>query len=82
MTLYVGNLSYEATDDDLRKAFGAYGKVDDARVVMDRYTNQSRGFGFVDMSNDEEARAAIEAIDGSEIAGRAVRVSIAQPRKD
>ena len=82
MNIYVGNLSYQATEDDLREAFEKFGAVEAARVVMDRYTNQSRGFGFVDMSNDEEAKAALAGMDGADLAGRAVRVNEARPRED
>jgi len=82
MNIYVGNLSYDIRDDDLREAFEKHGKVDSARVIMDRYTDRSRGFGFVEMPNDEEAKAAIAALDGQELAGRPVRVNEARPRED
>lgn len=82
MNIYVGNLSYTAADEDLRTAFEAYGQVASARVIMDKETGRSRGFGFVEMPNDEEGRKAIEAVNNKEIAGRAVRVNEARPRED
>ena len=82
MNIYVGNLSFDATDDDLRSAFEAHGQVSSANVIMDREAGRSRGFGFVEMSNDEEARKAIAAINETEIAGRSVKVNEARPRQD
>ena len=82
MNIYVGNLSYSTTDDDLREVFAAHGAVDSARVIMDRETHQSRGFGFVEMTNDDEARTAIEAVDGTELGGRNLKVNEARPRED
>ena len=71
MNIYVGNLSYDTGDEDLRQAFEAFGRVDSARVISDRMTGRSRGFGFVEMSDDAEARAAIEKMDGQDLQGRA-----------
>jgi len=82
MNIYVGNLSYETNDESLREAFEGHGKVDAARVIVDRYTDQSRGFGFVEMGNDDEARAAISAMDGQDLQGRKLRVNEARPRED
>ena len=82
MNIYVGNLSFDATEDGLRQAFEAHGAVSSANIIMDRDTGQSRGFGFVEMSNDEEARKAISAVNETEIAGRAVKVNEAKPRED
>lgn len=82
MNIYVGNLSYTATDEDLRSAFEAFGQIASARVIMDKETGRSRGFGFVEMPNDEEGRKAIEAVNNKEIAGRPVRVNEARPRED
>lgn len=82
MNIYVGNLSFKATDADLRAAFEPHGQVQSAKVVEDRETGRSRGFGFVEMPNDEEARKAIEAVNNKEVAGRAVRVNEARPRED
>jgi len=82
MNLFVGNLSYQATEAEIREAFEAYGQVDDVRIITDRYTNESRGFGFVEMANDAEARAAIEGMDGKDVSGRPLRVNEARPRPD
>lgn len=82
MNIYVGNLSYEAGDDDLRQAFESFGSVEKAAVIKDKFTGRSKGFGFVEMPNDTEAKAAIEALDGKEIKGRPVKVNTARPRSD
>ena len=82
MNLFVGNLSYQATEAEIKEAFEAYGQVDDVRIITDRYTNESRGFGFVEMANDAEARAAIEGMDGKDVSGRPLRVNEARPRPD
>ena len=79
MKLYVGNLSYEVTDDELREAFEGFGQVASATVVKDRYTGQSKGFGFVEMPTDSEARAAITGVNGKDLKGRPVRVDEARP---
>jgi len=80
--IYVGNLSYNTTDDGLRAKFEEFGTVEEAVVVTDRYTGRSRGFGFVTMPNDEEAKAAIEAMNEQELDGRPVRVNEARARRD
>ena len=80
--LYIGNLSYDVTDEDLRKAFAAHGKVISAAVVRDRATSQSKGFGFVEMSNRSEAHAAIQALNGEDFKGRAINVNEARPRPE
>ena len=82
MNIYVGNLSYSVTSDDLRKAFEAFGEVSTANVVSDKFTNQSKGFGFVEMSNKAEGEAAIKALDGADLKGRNVRVNEARPRTE
>jgi len=82
VNIYVGNLSYDTNDAGLRAAFEAYGEVSSAQVIMDRDTGRSRGFGFVEMPSDEEARAAIEALDGSDLDGRSIKVNQARPRGD
>ncbi len=82
MNILVGNLSFDATEDDVRQAFEAHGAVSSAKLISDRETGQPRGFGFVEMPNDEEARKAIEAIHETDIAGRAVNVNEAKPRGD
>ncbi len=80
--LYVGNLSFETTDADLEQMFAAFGTVQSAKVVMDRDTGRSRGFGFVEMSSDEEAQAAIAGLSGKEVGGRSLTVNEARPRED
>lgn len=80
MKIYVGNLSFRATDDDLRAAFEAYGDVESARVIKDRDTGRSRGFGFVEMPNQDQANTAIEKLNETEIVDRPVRVNEAQER--
>lgn len=77
--LYVGSLSYSTTDDSLRSAFEQAGRVDSATVVMDRMTGRSRGFGFVEMSNDEEAEKAVSMWNGRDLDGRKVTVNEARP---
>lgn len=81
MDIYVGNLPYNCSDDDLRDMFVIYGEVDSARVVIDRDTGRSRGFGFVEMGNDTEANAAIQALNGADSQGRALTVNQARPRQ-
>ena len=78
--LYVGNLSYNTTEISLRDAFGQVGTVADAKIVMDRDTGRPRGFGFVEMSSDEEAQNAIQQLNGRELDGRAINVNEAQER--
>ncbi|HVZ87308.1 MAG TPA: RNA-binding protein [Polyangia bacterium] len=78
--LYVGNLSYDTTELDLRDVFGKLGTVTDAKVVMDRETGRPRGFAFVEMSSDQEAQTAISELNGRELGGRAVTVNEAQER--
>src|SRR5512143_991100 len=80
--LYVGNLSYSTTSADLEKLFAPFGKVDSANVVEDRDSGRSKGFGFVEMSNDAEAQAAMQALDGKENDGRTLKVNEARPRED
>ena len=82
MNIYVGNLPYAVDRDELRDIFAAYGEVAAARVVSDRETGRSKGFGFVEMPNDEEAKKAIEALNGSEIGGRKAVVNEARPREE
>ncbi len=78
--IYVGNLSFRATEDDVRNAFAEHGEVSSVNIVTDRETGRSRGFAFVEMSNSDEAGTAIEAVNGAEIAGRGVTVNEARPR--
>ena len=82
MNIYVGNLSYSVTSDDLRKAFEPFGAVSTANVVTDKFTGQSKGFGFVEMSNKAEGEAAIKGLDGVDLKGRSVRVNEARPRTE
>jgi len=80
--LYVGNLNYEVDDQALEGMFTEFGTVDSAKVIMDRDSGRSKGFGFVEMSTDEEAQAAISALDGQEHGGRNIKVNEAQPREN
>lgn len=80
--LYVGNLSYNVGNGDLEEMFGAHGTVQSAQVIMDRDTGRSKGFGFVEMNSDQEARAAITALNGKEMEGRALTVNEARPREE
>ncbi len=82
MNIYVGNLPYSTDRDELRAVFEQYGEVSSARVVTDRETGRSRGYGFVEMPNAEQARAAIEALNGNEIGGRKAVVNEARPREE
>lgn len=78
--LYVGNLPYSATEESLREAFAASGTVDTVSVITDRDTGQSKGFAFIEMSSDQEARAATEAMNGTTMGGRQIKVNEAKPR--
>ena len=82
MKLYVGNLSYSTTQDTLMQEFGAHGRVDEVAVITDRETGRPRGFAFVTMNNDQEGRAAIEALNGAEVDGRTITVNEARPKTD
>ncbi len=82
MKLYVGNLAYSVTDCELRDAFAAHVGVSKAEVVMDKAAGKSKGFGFVELITAEDAHVAIEMLDGSEMAGRKIRVQAAKPRKN
>ena len=80
--LYVGNLSFRMNDDELRQAFEQFGEVQSAKIIMDRDTGRSRGFGFVEMTNDNEALEAIQKMDGQDLEGRNVTVNEAKPREE
>lgn len=82
MNIYVGNLPYQFTSADLENLFTEHGAVDSAQVISDRDTGRSRGFGFVEMPNDDEARAAISALDNTEVDGRRLTVNEARPRTE
>ena len=80
--LYVGNLAYSVRDQDLQDAFGAYGQVQSAKVMMDRDTGRSKGFGFVEMESDADAQSAINGLNGQPLAGRSIVVNVARPREE
>ena len=82
MNIYVGNLSFDATSEDVEQAFGQFGTVDTVNIITDRETGRSRGFCFVEMPNSDEAKAAIEGMNLQQIAGRAVTVNEARPRRE
>jgi RNA recognition motif-containing protein len=81
MKLFVGNLSFQSTDDSIRSVFAEHGQVDEVALITDRDTGRPRGFGFVQMPNDDEARAAIEAINGRDVDGRTLNVNEARARE-
>jgi len=81
MNIYVGNLAFSVTDHDLRQLFESYGVVDESRVIMDRETGRSKGFGFVEMPDSTAANAAIRGLQGTELAGRMLTVNEARPRE-
>jgi RNA recognition motif-containing protein len=78
--IYVGNLDFKVTEDELRQAFAAYGQVDNVTILKDRDTGQPRGFGFVEMANDEEAEKAINGMNGAQLGKRALNVNEARPK--
>ena len=80
--IYVGNLGYDVTDSELEQLFGQYGTVQSAQVISDRMSGRSKGFGFVEMGSDQEAQAAINALNGKDYGGRALTVNEAKPRED
>ena len=82
MNIYVGNLSYDTTDEAMKVAFESFGEVTSAKVIKDTYTGKSRGFGFVEMSAQAQAQAAIRSLNGKELMGKAMTVSEARPRTD
>ncbi len=82
MNIYVGNMSYSMSEDDLRALFEEFGPVDAVRVITDRDTGRPKGFAFVEMANDADANSAMEALNGKEIAGRTLTVNEARPRPD
>jgi len=82
VNIYVGNLSHDAKDSDLQKAFEAFGQVASINIIKDKFSGRSRGFGFVDMPNKDEAQAAIAGMSGKEFMGRALNVNEARPRTD
>ena len=82
MNIYVSNLPFAVTDEDLKSYFADYGEVSSAKIIMDKYTNRSKGFGFVEMTDDAAAQKAIGELDGATVEGRAIRVAVAKPREE
>ena len=82
MNIYVSNLSFNVQDEDLREFFAPYGEVTSAKIINDRETNRSRGFGFVEMSDDEASKKAIAELDGATVEGRTIKVMEAKPKED
>jgi len=82
MNIYVGNLPYAVTEDDLRELFEEFGEVTSAKIIMDKYSGRSKGFGFVEMANDPEANQAIENLNDSDFKGRNIRVNQAREKSD
>jgi len=82
MNLYVGNLNWQTTEADLQAAFEAFGQVTSVTIIKDKYTGQSRGFGFVEMAEESEGQAAIDGLNGKELDGRTLRIDRARPRDD
>lgn len=82
MNIYVSNIPYTTTEDDLREAFASFGSVQSARIIKDKLTGKSRGFGFVEMSNDDEAQKALDGMNGAELQGRKINAREARPREE
>ena len=82
MNIYVGNLSFDVSDEDLRQSFEEFGQVSSVNVIKDKYSGQSRGFGFVEMATKDEANSAISGLDGSDLKGRNLKVNEARPREE
>ena len=82
MNIYVSNLSFAVQDEDLREFFAEYGEVSSAKVIKDKYTNRSKGFGFVEMPDDAAAQKAISELDGGVVEGRAIKVMVARPKEE
>ena len=81
MNIYIGNLAYSVTEDDMKEAFGAYGQVESVNLIKDKMSGQSKGFGFVEMSSNSEADAAIKGLNDKPLNGRAIKVNQAKPRE-
>jgi RNA recognition motif-containing protein len=82
MNIYVGNLSYDLSEEDLKKAFEEFGQVESAKIITDTYSGRSKGFGFVEMSNEAEAQSAIDGLNGKDLEGRTLNVNQARPRSE
>jgi RNA recognition motif-containing protein len=82
MNIYVGNLSYEVTEEDLKEAFEGFGQIESVKIIKDNYTGRSKGFGFVEMSNNADAQSAINGLNDKELKGRTLKVNTARPRTE
>ena len=82
INIYVGNLSFDSSESDLNGLFSTYGEVESAKIVVDQFTNRSRGFGFIEMTNREEGLKAIQALDSKDLGGRSLKVNEAKPKTD
>lgn len=82
MNIYVSNLSFNVRDEDLQEYFAEYGEVTSAKVILDKFTNKSRGFAFVEMADEEAAKKAIQELDGASVDGRTINVAVAKPREE
>jgi len=82
MNIYVGNLSYEVTEEDLQKAFEAFGQIESVKIIKDNYSGRSKGFGFVEMPNNADAQSAINGLNDKELKGRTITVNTARPRTE
>lgn len=82
MNIYVGNLPYGTTDEDIKSLFNEFGEVSSVNIIKDRMTGNSKGFGFVEMENDDEGQKAIEGVNGKELQGRSLKVNLARPRQE
>ena len=82
MNIYAGNLSYEVTEEDLQKVFEGFGQVESVKIIKDNYSGRSKGFGFVEMSNNAEAQSAINGLNDNELKGRTLRINAARPRTE
>lgn len=82
MNIYIGNLAYSVTEDELRDAFSEFGQVESSSIIIDKFSGRSKGFGFVDMTNDNEAREAIESLNDKDLNGRTIKVNEAKPREE
>ena len=82
MNIYVGNLNYNLSEDELEKVFSSYGEVASVKIIRDKYTDQSKGFGFIEMATDADAQKAIDELNGTEVKGRELRVNQARPPRE
>jgi len=82
MNIYVGNLNYNLSEDELEKVFSSYGEVASVKIIRDKYTDQSKGFGFIEMASDADAQKAIDELNGTEVKGRELRVNQARPPRE